>query len=214
MALVDKSGTSIDNKIDHGSEQSEAQITGYDTNNLRPRLKVGSTSTQVPNTVDEFALHNEKSIRALDVPNLVLFVSPKPSEPAIDPQAESILRSHYANLILADLKRIQPHAQTELAAIYAEKILRNMRSMRDASTHDPYLEVVMALYDAMVYEDRWADYASVNYEQAYSILKILATETNITREKVEKAIIKLEDAGFDTTPFCGITDFDEEMLAG
>jgi hypothetical protein len=117
------------------------------------------------------------------------------------PDAERILRVHFATPLLADLRKIQPHCGTPTAAVYADSVLRTIRAMRDLVPFDPYTEVAMALYDAMAFQNRWSDYTAEQYEGAHHLLRNLADRSQLRNNYIEKAIMDVEDLGFDTTPF-------------
>ncbi|HXH09647.1 MAG TPA: hypothetical protein VNP04_07795 [Alphaproteobacteria bacterium] len=116
-------------------------------------------------------------------------------------EVDRILRVHFASPLLADLRNIQRHCGTPTAAVYADSILRTIRAMRDLMPFDPYTEIAMALYDAMAFENHWLDYTAEQYEGAHHLLRNLADRSQLRNNDVEKAILNLEDLGFDTTPF-------------
>jgi hypothetical protein len=122
------------------------------------------------------------------------------NQPRLDIKAQHILRAHFAKQILADLVTIQGRSGQPTAAVYADSILRTIRQFRDLAPYDSYLEILMALYDAMAYENRWLEYSSTQYEDAHSILKSYANQ-QLDNSKVGKAITKLEELGFATIPF-------------
>jgi hypothetical protein len=115
--------------------------------------------------------------------------------------ADRILRVHFVNPILADLRQIQRHCGTPAAAMYADSILRTIRAMRDLVSYDPYVEVTMALYDAMAFQNQWLNYTAEQYEGAHRVLRKLAGRAQLRNNNIENAIMDLEDLGFDTTPF-------------
>lgn len=116
-------------------------------------------------------------------------------------KATKIRRVHFANLMLGDIENIQQNIKYSTFVIYANSLLHNMLAMRDLLPYDPYTEVIMALYEALAFENAWQNYTFEQYEGAYQLLKNLAKVDKFTNEKVEKAIIKLEHLGFNTTPF-------------
>jgi len=139
-------------------------------------------------------------------------ISIPPSVPStgvkLDANAQRVLRIHYAERILTDLHQIQQHYGKPTAAVYADSLLHTMREMRDLLPFDPYLEVVMALYDALAFQNRWSECSSNQYAGAYSVLKNLVKQESLSDDKVEKAIMSLEELGFDTTPFGTDVDFE------
>lgn len=121
--------------------------------------------------------------------------------PQLDVNATRILRAHFVESILDDLVQIQRHCGSTGATVYADSLLHNMRTMADLSPRDPFLDIVMALHDAMAFENTWAECTPTQYEGAHHLLKRLVNDKNTTEEKIEKGIIELEELGFDTTPF-------------
>jgi hypothetical protein len=118
-----------------------------------------------------------------------------------DRDADRILRVHFVNPLLADLRSIQPYCGTPDAAKYADSILRTIRAMRDLLPFDPYTEVAMALYDAMAFQNRWLDFTAEQYEGARHLLRNLAVRSQLRTNDIENAIMDFEELGFDTTPF-------------
>ncbi|HAG83020.1 MAG TPA: hypothetical protein DCL61_18125, partial [Cyanobacteria bacterium UBA12227] len=47
--------------------------------------------------------------------------------------------------IVGDLQKLQQYSGEPMAAVYADNLLRTMRTLRDKLPFDPYTEVVMAL---------------------------------------------------------------------
>lgn len=76
-----------------------------------------------------------------------------------------------------------------------------MRSLHDTYMDDPYTEVVMALHDALAYQNHWIDYTACQYQGAYDLFVYLVNQETITNTEVENSIIALENLGFDTLPF-------------
>ncbi len=48
--------------------------------------------------------------------------------------------------ILVDLQKLSSYSGQPMAAVYADNLLRTMRSLRDKLPFNPYTEVVMALH--------------------------------------------------------------------
>jgi len=134
-----------------------------------------------------------------------------PESDKTDQKAQLILRTHFANQILADLRKIQKHFESAIASLYIDSLLRTMRAMEELSPYDPYIEVVVALHDALAYKDNWDKFSAEQYKGAYRILKELANRQRIDSNIAEKAIMKLEKLGFDTTPFRLNIDFKSKI---
>lgn len=135
--------------------------------------------------------------------------------PELDVEARRVLRVHFTDHILKDLERLQNECGKPTAAVYADNILRTIRAMRDRSPFDPFLEVVMALYDAMAYQNRWLSYSKKQYIEVHNLLKNLANREFVRNDHIEKAILELEDIGLDTLPYevdidFGIDDYDAD----
>ncbi len=122
--------------------------------------------------------------------------APGPSE-----NAQQILRAHFAKEILRSLEQLADCAGEPIAARYAGTMLRAMRTLRDINPYDPYVEVAMALHDALAFENRWLGVPAERYRGALDVLKKLHKLRRIDNTKAEKAIVDLEEIGFDTTPF-------------
>jgi len=118
-----------------------------------------------------------------------------------EPQVNHILRVHFISQILTDLRQIQKYISKPEAAIYADSLLLTMRTMDEISPFDPFIEIVMAFHDALAYKNNWNKYSPDQYEGAYQILKEFVQKQNISSDTVEKAIMRFEKLGFETTPF-------------
>ena len=103
--------------------------------------------------------------------------------------------------ILDQLRQLQACSGEPMAARYASQLFRSMRTFRDRAEHHPHVEVVMALYDALAYQDNWTSFTSAQYQGAYEILSEVNRHRHPTEEDAENAINALEVLGFDTTPF-------------
>lgn len=133
-----------------------------------------------------------------------------PSASSLAPTAQQILRTHYANQLLAELAQLEQHCAEPIAARYACSLLSTMRTVRDVAPFDPFVDVVVALHHALAFENRWADYSARQYQEAYEVLRKLGQRKSVSDDKAAKAIIELEEIGFDTTPFTLDPATDEE----
>lgn len=115
--------------------------------------------------------------------------------------AQKILRSHFANQLLPSLKALADHSDEVTAARYVADLLTTMRTARDIAPFDPFLDVVLALHDALAADNRWIEYSSEQLAGAYDVLRKCSQYSTISNDKAEKAILELEELGFDTTPF-------------
>jgi hypothetical protein len=103
--------------------------------------------------------------------------------------------------LLSDLKQLSRYAGEPVAAVFADSLLRKMRSLHDMYMDDPYTEIVMALHDALAYQNNWIEYGNEQYQDVYNLFLSLVEREKITNIEVENAIITLEQIGFDTLPF-------------
>ena len=110
------------------------------------------------------------------------------------------------------LKIQQVCEMPEKARSYVENMLSTMRTMRDMLPFDPYLDVVMALHNAMAFRDSWVNYKPNQYTIAYGILKTMAKSTNLKFSQIGQAVVKLEEEGFDTIPFGEDIDWEMESV--
>lgn len=117
------------------------------------------------------------------------------------PSVKEISGVEMTKAILVDLQKLSSYSGEPMAAVYADNLLRTMRSLRDKLPLDPYTEVVMALHDALAYSNRWIDYTATQYQGAYDLLASLIAQVSITNMFVEDSILTLENLGFDTLPF-------------
>ncbi len=127
--------------------------------------------------------------------------------------AKRILKIHFVTSVLSDLLKIQKVCEMpEKARSYVENMLSTMRTMRDMLPFDPYLDVVMALHNAMAFRDSWVNYKPNQYTIAYDILKTLANRSTPSFSRIGQAIVKLEEEGFDTIPFGEDIDWEMESV--
>jgi hypothetical protein len=195
----------------------EGQVTSLDTRrtfnetNLRGITKpstnqLAQTTAGIPDAV------TAASSSGLRMPNSTMVPSQKRSLAASTSVAESqrILRKHFVERILAELQRLQASCGQPTAAVYADSLLRNMREMRDLSQFDPILEVIMALHDALAFENRWMTYDADQLAKAHDLLQSLQGRKQVDSALIDKTIVQLESLGFDTTPFGEAIDFDTD----
>lgn len=127
-----------------------------------------------------------------------------------NPESQRILRTHFLDQVLADLEQIQEYCGTPQAATYACSMLTNMRAMRDFCPTDPFIEVILALHDAMAFENKWSEYDNKQYAIAFDLVRRLSNRPSLSDNTIEKAIASLEAAGFDTMPIPALLDYDEQ----
>lgn len=112
--------------------------------------------------------------------------------------------------ILKALDAIQPFTQTPDAALYVHQILHQIREFETTVPDDPLLEVLSGFYVALAYENLWADYDAGQFAAVQRILKKFADRPALKPMDIEKAIMEMEAAGFNTTPIPIFTEASDE----
>jgi hypothetical protein len=102
--------------------------------------------------------------------------------------------------LLSDLEELSRCAGKPYSALFANSLLRKIRSMIDTCKGDPYTEVALALHDALAHQNRWLDYKDTQYKGAYNLFLSLVNQRTINNTDVENSIIALEKLGFNTLP--------------
>jgi len=203
----DKDSTGFDEsrkeRVDYWKINQEQEMSRED----EPYLEGTKIEEDINNSITMPAESNQEHNK-IDFPKMQLApsISIKP-----DQKGQLILRTHFANQILADLNKIQKHCRNISVAVYVDSLLRTMRAMEELSPYDPYIEVVIALHDALAYKNNWDKFSAEQYKGAYRVLKELAKRQRINNDIAEKAIMKLEELGFDTTPFRLDIDFKNKI---
>ena len=128
----------------------------------------------------------------------------------LNEKAAIIIRKHLLDQVLENLEAIKDHAQTPSAAAYASELLSKMRIMRDRLPYDRVTEILMAFYDALAYDNRWASYSRDQYERALLMVRRVAKIKRPNDKHLQKSIMELERIGFDTLPYeISLADRDE-----
>jgi len=112
-----------------------------------------------------------------------------------------IMRRHFVGLILNALDQVEPHCGSTSAALYINQVLNGTKEMENKSPDDPFLRILYAFFDALAFKDRWIDFTADQYNVARRILSHYSEQIHLRTGDIAKAIIKLEEAGFDTIPF-------------
>ncbi|MDO8736786.1 MAG: hypothetical protein Q7K29_06855 [Thermoleophilia bacterium] len=120
-----------------------------------------------------------------------------------------VVRAHFTKPILDALQKAQPHALSPNASVYINDILHQIRQMEHKIPHDPFLEILYAFYDALAFKNKWMDFDATQFAMVREVLKRFAERSELRQSEIEKAIMKLEEIGFDTTPIPMAID-DEE----
>lgn len=121
----------------------------------------------------------------------------------VEPSEEyiKIMRRNYVSKVFKSLDEVQPHAKTADASVYINEILHAIRDMEIRSSKDPFLEILFALYDSLACNGLWATYSGDQFSMAREILESASKKHTLESKSVGDAIMKLEEIGFDTTPY-------------
>jgi hypothetical protein len=144
---------------------------------------------------------------------VLVFIQSLQHELKPDPAVQQIVRQHFISKILPDLRRIHQDPDEPPSPVYADSLIRTIRELRDLAPSDHLTKVLLALHDAMAFQNRWVTYTEAQYNAAYDVLKDLADLQSLNNEDVQKATRSLEVIGFDTMPF-EISDSFEQPLEG
>ncbi len=127
-------------------------------------------------------------------------ISRQKQKPPSSPEFVRITRAIFVKSILQALDAVQPFAQTPDAALYVHHIFHQIREFETISPDDPLLEVLSGLYVALSYDNLWSDYHAGQFAAIRKILKTFADRPELKPMDIEKAIMEMEAAGFNTTP--------------
>lgn len=120
----------------------------------------------------------------------------------------AVVRAQLTRPILDALEKIQPHALSPDALVYINDILHTIKQMERAIPRDPFLEVLFAFYDAVSFENQWKDFDATGFAEVRDVLKKCAKRPELRQSDIEKAIMRLEKIGLDTTPIPVVLDED------
>lgn len=162
----------------------------------------------IPFPIERLGTRSEAPEEVEDEPDGLDFGARVSEEPT--PSFMKIVRMHFLKPILDALRKVQSHVGSPDAAVYVNRILRTIRRLDEVSPRDPFLEVLFALHDAMSFENNWTFYNAEQFAKAWEILKKYSNREVLNQNGVEKAIMELEEAGFDTTPFPIVLDHTDE----
>jgi hypothetical protein len=132
---------------------------------------------------------------------VLVFIQSLQHELKPDPAVQQIVQQHFLSKILPALQRIHQDPDEPPSPVYTDSLIRTIREVRNLAPSDPLTKVLLALHDAMAFQNRWVTYTEAQYNAAYSLLKDLADLPSLSNEEVQKATRSLENIGFDTMPF-------------
>ncbi len=192
--------------------ERETEFSGMPTNAIRDSLVDLGEGIQVT-TSDDYKGSQERNRTNMTgavgtsylhrTGELVLPAIIQISQPEKAPSEEyiNIMRRNYNSKILKSLDEVQAHAKTANASVYINEILHAIRDMEIRSSEDPFLEILFAFYDSLACNGLWATYSSDQFSIAREILESASKKRTLESKSVGDAIIKLEEVGFDTTPY-------------
>lgn len=173
------------------TEDRDSNIVRVDF--TKKRLK--GTSSEVPD------LPKKDTISDFLAP---IVASTKYSSAVHEKQSRAFLQSMRPFLItdiLNALHEVQPFAGTAKAAMYIYQIFETKTKMESLIYDDSILEIIRALYDSLACNDRWTDYNAKQYQKAFNIIEPLLKLYPVSQGEIDRAILALEEEGFDTTPY-------------
>ena len=111
--------------------------------------------------------------------------------------------------VLSKISKLKEYAGTSRVIPYTSALLNSIRRMIDVLEPDPFLQVFLALHNALAYDNEWLlRYTSDQYEGAHEIIKTVVNGPGLTQDKAIKAIMNLQTLGFIALPF--EIDLDED----
>lgn len=128
----------------------------------------------------------------------------------MDLESQLIIRSEFVNEIIPEIKGLIENHGHPSANGYAFRLFEVIRRMRDVLVFDPFTTLIMAFFDALVHENKWAEYTKDQFERANNIIIGLAGRKFISDDTIDKEIVKLDSIGFNLLPYGDIVEIDFE----
>jgi hypothetical protein len=130
----------------------------------------------------------------------------------LDLAGQNILRRHFVNEILRSIDGLRSNAHTSAGAMHFGNLLASAKNFTSTCPNDPYTSIVQALVDALAHHNQWIQYGPDQYSLASKLLRDSALVQDLTTNITEKAILKLEGHGFNTTAIADSLDniFDDD----
>jgi hypothetical protein len=132
---------------------------------------------------------------------VLVFIQSLQQELKPDPALQQVVRQYFVSKILPDLQRIHRDPNEPPSPVYADSLIRTIREVRDLAPSDHFTKILLALHDAMAFQNRWVTYTEAQYDAAYNLLSGLVDLQSLSSEDVQKTTRSLEAIGFDTMPF-------------
>lgn len=116
--------------------------------------------------------------------------------------ATSIIRTYYTNKIIYTLDWLTENHNSSMDSLpYIQELFRNLNEYKEQYFEDPFSSFISALYDGLVFDNKWIDISKENYKKITKIIKLLNNNKNLDYNKIDKSINELEKMGIDTTPY-------------
>lgn len=117
-------------------------------------------------------------------------------------KATSIIRTHYSRKIYEKLTWLSENFESTVEALPIwQELLEVLFDFKDNNFEDPFSAFISGLYDGLVNNDSWINLISSDFKVILKLIKSLNNNKNLDYDKIDKALMDLEDIGLDTTPF-------------
>jgi hypothetical protein len=113
-----------------------------------------------------------------------------------EPTKQQELRRPFTEKVLLDLQRIQWFRDGLPSAAYAGHLMKTIKAMFQQIPAEPLTEVLMALHDAMAYQNHWIQYTAEQYQDAAVLIKDLNDRPQLNHEDTTQALQVLATLGF------------------
>ena len=125
----------------------------------------------------------------------------------------SVMSSHFVNDIVCELGQLEGmDSDSPSRTSCVDSVLQSICKMRKFAIDDVFSDLLLAFYDALTVDNKWTEYTNDQYGAARDLMIKLSERKNLREEAVDRALIKLEDIGFDTTPYS--MEFSEDNDSG
>jgi hypothetical protein len=180
------------------------------TDNKLKKLTGSLNEGELKEILEKYSLKEEELKKILEEELKEILVVIQRQEEEFQKMFNLATRYYLDSQILPDLERIHRDLSEPPLAVYADSLIRAMREMHDCSPDDPLTKIVMALHNAMTFENRWVTYNRDQYQKAYALLKRLVETESLSEKDVQPSILALKDMGFDTMPDAISTESEPE----
>ncbi len=146
----------------------------------------------------------QSDIYKSNIPSLLSFESYQNEYVATESnnETENVLRTHYSRKIIESLEWLYSNHISALDSIpYIQTLLETLKNYSDRYYADPFASFTSALYDALIFQDKWAEVKKEVFGSLVNIIIPLSNNKNLNYATVDKAINKIDKLGLDTTPF-------------